>query len=215
MANVLWLVESEYPKFDQSKPGLTTAAWAQYGQLRCSPLPAGGQAGRARPGAFTIVYADNALARSGSRRASVDLGCDRRRRAVEYIGGSGGKISIATAGLPWPANSPPLTSSLRSMPIGSRSAVSCSCPAPTAPPTARAFHHRDRGRKPRPRTRQRLQRDPCVAYSASSTPNRPTSRPAGYRRRSSAQAVFLRIRAGAEHVLGRSSKIVSRRRPGN
>ncbi|KQY11134.1 choloylglycine hydrolase [Rhizobium sp. Root73] len=31
MANVLWLVESEYPKFDgQSKPGLTIAAWAQY-----------------------------------------------------------------------------------------------------------------------------------------------------------------------------------------
>ncbi|MBR0818310.1 linear amide C-N hydrolase [Bradyrhizobium liaoningense] len=30
MANVLWLVESEYPKFDQSKPGLSIAAWAQY-----------------------------------------------------------------------------------------------------------------------------------------------------------------------------------------
>ncbi|MGO4714913.1 linear amide C-N hydrolase [Bradyrhizobium sp. 2TAF24] len=29
-ANLLWLVESEYPKFDQSKPGLTIAAWAQY-----------------------------------------------------------------------------------------------------------------------------------------------------------------------------------------
>lgn len=30
VANVLWLVESEYPKFDQSRPGLTIAAWAQY-----------------------------------------------------------------------------------------------------------------------------------------------------------------------------------------
>src|SRR5579871_930835 len=30
MANLLWLVESEYPKFDGSKPGLTIAAWAQY-----------------------------------------------------------------------------------------------------------------------------------------------------------------------------------------
>jgi penicillin V acylase-like amidase (Ntn superfamily) len=30
MANLLWLVESEYPKFDQTKPGLTIAAWAQY-----------------------------------------------------------------------------------------------------------------------------------------------------------------------------------------
>ena len=29
-ANVLWLVESEYPPFDKSKPGLTIAAWAQY-----------------------------------------------------------------------------------------------------------------------------------------------------------------------------------------
>ncbi|WP_353129922.1 linear amide C-N hydrolase [Parapedobacter pyrenivorans] len=32
VANVLWLVESEYPKFDPkgSKPGITIAAWAQY-----------------------------------------------------------------------------------------------------------------------------------------------------------------------------------------
>lgn len=30
MANVLWLVESEYPKPDSGKPGLTIAAWAQY-----------------------------------------------------------------------------------------------------------------------------------------------------------------------------------------
>jgi penicillin V acylase-like amidase (Ntn superfamily) len=31
MANVLWLVESEYPEFNRrSKPGLTLAAWAQY-----------------------------------------------------------------------------------------------------------------------------------------------------------------------------------------
>ncbi|MEG0973854.1 MAG: linear amide C-N hydrolase [Comamonas sp.] len=30
-ANLLWLAESQYPKFDaQSKPGLTIAAWAQY-----------------------------------------------------------------------------------------------------------------------------------------------------------------------------------------
>ncbi|MGX5831762.1 linear amide C-N hydrolase [Mesorhizobium sp. 43Arga] len=29
-ANVLWLVESKYPDFDGSKPGLTLAAWAQY-----------------------------------------------------------------------------------------------------------------------------------------------------------------------------------------
>ena len=30
VANLLWLVESEYPKFDQSKPGLALSLWAQY-----------------------------------------------------------------------------------------------------------------------------------------------------------------------------------------
>jgi choloylglycine hydrolase len=30
VANLLWLVESEYPKFDLTRPGLTIAAWAQY-----------------------------------------------------------------------------------------------------------------------------------------------------------------------------------------
>ena len=29
-ANILWLSESEYPKWDQKKPGITIAAWAQY-----------------------------------------------------------------------------------------------------------------------------------------------------------------------------------------
>lgn len=29
-ANVLWLVESEYPPYDGDRPGLTIAAWAQY-----------------------------------------------------------------------------------------------------------------------------------------------------------------------------------------
>ncbi len=30
VANVLWLVESSYPKYDGKAPGLTLAAWAQY-----------------------------------------------------------------------------------------------------------------------------------------------------------------------------------------
>ena len=30
VANVLWLVESEYPKYDGTGPGLSIAAWAQY-----------------------------------------------------------------------------------------------------------------------------------------------------------------------------------------
>lgn len=30
VANILWLAESEYPKRDASKPGLTIAAWVQY-----------------------------------------------------------------------------------------------------------------------------------------------------------------------------------------
>ena len=30
VANLLWLVESEYPEYDGSKPGLSIAAWTQY-----------------------------------------------------------------------------------------------------------------------------------------------------------------------------------------
>lgn len=30
VANLLWLVESEYPAYDGTRPGLTVAAWAQY-----------------------------------------------------------------------------------------------------------------------------------------------------------------------------------------
>jgi penicillin V acylase-like amidase (Ntn superfamily) len=30
VANVLWLVESQYPKYDASKPGLAVSIWAQY-----------------------------------------------------------------------------------------------------------------------------------------------------------------------------------------
>ena len=30
VANLLWLVESQYPRYDSSKPGLSIAAWAQY-----------------------------------------------------------------------------------------------------------------------------------------------------------------------------------------
>lgn len=30
VANILWLVESEYPKFDPNKPSLSISAWAQY-----------------------------------------------------------------------------------------------------------------------------------------------------------------------------------------
>ena len=30
VANVLWLVESSYPKYDGKRPGLSIAAWAQY-----------------------------------------------------------------------------------------------------------------------------------------------------------------------------------------
>jgi len=30
VANLLWLVESEYPRFDQTKPGLAISLWAQY-----------------------------------------------------------------------------------------------------------------------------------------------------------------------------------------
>lgn len=52
-ANVLWLVESQYPKFDQTKPGLTIAAWAQYVLDNFATVAEAVEALRKEP--FTIV----------------------------------------------------------------------------------------------------------------------------------------------------------------
>ncbi|WP_246752948.1 linear amide C-N hydrolase [Sinorhizobium sp. BG8] len=53
VANVLWLVESEYPKFDGKKPGLTIAAWAQYVLDNFTSVEEAVEALRQEP--FTIV----------------------------------------------------------------------------------------------------------------------------------------------------------------
>lgn len=53
MANVLWLVESQYPKFDGSKPGLTIAAWAQYALDNFATVQEAVDALRQEP--FTVV----------------------------------------------------------------------------------------------------------------------------------------------------------------
>ncbi|MCV0367899.1 linear amide C-N hydrolase [Filomicrobium sp.] len=55
-ANVLWLVESEYPTRDKSKPGLTIAAWAQYVLDNFATVQEAVDALRKEP--FTIVTAN-------------------------------------------------------------------------------------------------------------------------------------------------------------
>jgi penicillin V acylase-like amidase (Ntn superfamily) len=52
-ANLLWLVESEYPKPNPNKPGLTIAAWAQYVLDSFATVSEAVDALRAEP--FTIV----------------------------------------------------------------------------------------------------------------------------------------------------------------
>lgn len=54
MANVLWLTESQYPKFDKdSKPGLTIAAWAQYALDNFATVAEAVEALEKKP--FTVV----------------------------------------------------------------------------------------------------------------------------------------------------------------
>lgn len=53
VANVLWLVESSYPKYDGKTPGLTIAAWAQYVLDNFATVPEAVDALAAQP--FTVV----------------------------------------------------------------------------------------------------------------------------------------------------------------
>ncbi|WP_017348633.1 linear amide C-N hydrolase [Pantoea sp. A4] len=53
VANVLWLVESQYPEYGDNKPGLTIAAWAQYVLDNFSTVQQAVDALRQQP--FTIV----------------------------------------------------------------------------------------------------------------------------------------------------------------
>jgi len=85
-ANLLWLAESEYPRFDaNSKPGLTIAAWAQYVLDNFASVAEAVAALQLEP--FTLVT-DNV---PGERRLTTlhlsmsDAGGDSA--IVEYIGG--------------------------------------------------------------------------------------------------------------------------------
>lgn len=84
-ANLLWLVESEYPKFDQSKPGLTIAAWAQYVLDSFATVEEAVAALEKEP--FTIVT-DNVPGEN--RLTTLHLSISDRTgdsAIVEYIGG--------------------------------------------------------------------------------------------------------------------------------
>ncbi|MCT4495181.1 linear amide C-N hydrolase [Bosea minatitlanensis] len=85
-ANLLWLVESDYPKFDdRSKPGLTIAAWAQYVLDNFATVAEAVAALRQEP--FTIV---TDAVPGESRLATLHLSMSDATgdsAIVEYIGG--------------------------------------------------------------------------------------------------------------------------------
>lgn len=85
-ANLLWLVESQYPEFAaNSKPGLTLAAWAQYVLDNFATVQEAVTALRAEP--FTIVTAN---VPGEDRLATLHLSISDASgdsAIVEYIGG--------------------------------------------------------------------------------------------------------------------------------
>ncbi|WP_293808052.1 linear amide C-N hydrolase [uncultured Bosea sp.] len=85
-ANVLWLVESEYPKFDAgSKPGLTIAAWAQYALDNFGTVAEAVEALRQEP--FTIV---TDAVPGETRLATLHLSLSDATgdsAIIEYVGG--------------------------------------------------------------------------------------------------------------------------------
>lgn len=85
-ANLLWLVESEYPKFDAgSKPGLTIAAWAQFVLDSFGTVAEAVEALRKEP--FTIV---TDAVPGETRLATLHLSISDATgdsAIVEYIGG--------------------------------------------------------------------------------------------------------------------------------
>lgn len=84
-ANLLWLVESEYPKLDDNKPGLTIAAWAQYVLDSFATVEEAVAALEKEP--FTIVT-DNVPGEN--RLTTLHLSISDRSgdsAIVEYIGG--------------------------------------------------------------------------------------------------------------------------------
>ncbi|MDF2638869.1 MAG: Choloylglycine hydrolase [Novosphingobium lindaniclasticum] len=85
-ANMLWLVESQYPPFDaKSKPGLTIAAWAQYALDNFATVAEAVAALEKEP--FTIVT-DNVPGENRLTTVHLSLSDAKGDSAiVEYIGG--------------------------------------------------------------------------------------------------------------------------------
>lgn len=85
-ANLLWLVESQYPAFDaSSKPGLTIAAWAQYVLDNFATVQEAVDALKAQP--FTIV-SDNVPGENRLTTLHLSISDASGDSAiVEYIGG--------------------------------------------------------------------------------------------------------------------------------
>ena len=84
--NLLWLVESEYPKFDaQAKPGLTIAAWGQYVLDSFATVAEAVEALRKEP--FTVVTAE---VPGETRMTTLHLSMSDPTgdsAIIEYIGG--------------------------------------------------------------------------------------------------------------------------------
>jgi choloylglycine hydrolase len=84
-ANLLWLVESEYPAFDGTKPGLTLAAWAQYVLDNFATIDEAVNALAQEP--FTVVTAN---VPGEKRLATLHLSMSDATgdsAIIEYIGG--------------------------------------------------------------------------------------------------------------------------------
>ncbi|AXK80552.1 linear amide C-N hydrolase [Pseudolabrys taiwanensis] len=85
VANILWLVESEYPKFDPSKPGLSIAAWAQYVLDNFATV---GEAVDALKGEPFIIVSDNVPGTKLFATLHLSLSDATGDSAIfEYIGG--------------------------------------------------------------------------------------------------------------------------------
>lgn len=84
-ANILWLVESGYPKFDGSKPGLAISLWAQYVLDNFATVAEAVDALRSEP--FTIVT-DNLPNQNLLATVHLSLSDASGDSAIlEYIGG--------------------------------------------------------------------------------------------------------------------------------
>lgn len=84
-ANILWLVESDYAKFDGSRPGLSIAAWAQYVLDNFATVNEAVEALRKEP--FTIVT-DNVPGQNLLATLHLSLSDATGDSAIfEYIGG--------------------------------------------------------------------------------------------------------------------------------